>query len=109
MALTSTKKNKMWKISALTSLSVVAAAIIAVFYVDSFSDDINWFNTKQDVAIAFTVGLGLGITLIIWYPIRILLRWNKKRKLVNKNLDLDIKLKEIQLEQTEALNQQKKE
>ncbi|WP_156933142.1 hypothetical protein [[Mycoplasma] testudinis] len=107
MALTPSKKNKMWKISALTSLSAVVAAVIAVFYIDSFSDSINWFNTKQDVAISFTSGLALGITIVIWYPIKILLRWNKKRKLVNKNLDLDIKLKENQLEQSQSLVQKK--
>lgn len=51
----------------------------------------------QVAGIAFLIGLFLGVTILIWYPISRLLAWAKTRKLTNQNLEMDLKLKEQQL------------
>lgn len=58
-------------------------------------------TTGQIAGIAFLIGFALGVTVLIWYPISRLLAWAKTRTLKNKNLEMDLKLKEQQLNQNE--------
>ncbi len=51
----------------------------------------------QIAGIAFLIGLFLGICFVIWYPITRVLAWMKTRTLKNKNLEMDLKLKEKEL------------
>ncbi len=57
----------------------------------------NSLTAGQIAGIAFCIGLFLGITILIWYPISRLLAWAKTRKLTNQNLEADLRLKEKEL------------
>ena len=57
----------------------------------------NSLTAGQIAGIGFCIGLFLGVTILIWYPISRLLAWAKTRKLTNQNLEADLKLKEKQL------------
>lgn len=95
------KSNKISKILAFTLMPTLFITLIVLFMVDSFTDYINIFNSNPPMGIAFSVGLFIGLIIVIWYPVKVLLQWNKKRKLTNKNLKLDIAIKEKQLAENE--------
>ena len=61
----------------------------------------NSLTAGQIAGIGFFIGLFLGVTILIWYPISRLLAWAKTRKLTNQNLEADLKLKEQQLSKEE--------
>lgn len=92
------RNNKIYKILAFTLMPTLCITLITLFMIDSFTDYINVFNSNEPIGIAFCVGLLIGLIIVIWYPIKVLFQWNKKRKLTNKNLKLDIAIKEKQLE-----------
>lgn len=91
------KTSKISKILAFTLMPTLFITLIVLFMIDSFTDYINIFNSNPPMGIAFSVGLFIGLIIVIWYPVKVLLQWNKKRKLTNKNLKLDIAIKEKQL------------
>lgn len=53
----------------------------------------------QLFGIAFAVGFLLGLTFLLIYPIKMLIQWNRKRKLRNANLAADLAIKEAKLQQ----------
>lgn len=57
----------------------------------------NGISAGQVAGIAFLIGFALGVTVLVWYPISRLLAWAKTRTLKNKNLEMDLKLKEQEL------------
>lgn len=91
------RNNKIYKILAFTLMPTLFITFIVLFMIDSFTDYINIFNSNKPIGIAFCVGLFIGLIIVIWYPVKVLIQWNKKRKLTNKNLKLDIAIKEKQL------------
>lgn len=95
------RNNRIYKILAFTLMPTLFITFIVLFMIDSFTDYINIFNSNKPIGIAFCVGLFIGLIVVIWYPVKVLIQWNKKRKLTNKNLKLDIAIKEKQLAENE--------
>lgn len=55
------------------------------------------------IGLFFLIGFILGLFSFIWYPIAKLRNWLRTRKLRNKNLQIDLKIKEHNLQALEQL------
>lgn len=105
------KKKKALKVSGISFGSLVGVGfstwiILLMCNVEAIMPN-GWEQTIAETStsigqlagIMFAVGFLLGLTFLLIYPIKMLIQWNRKRKLRNANLAADLAIKEAKLQQ----------
>lgn len=105
------KKKKALKISGISFGSLVGVGFstwiillmcnVSAIMPDGWEAMVGETSTSigQLAGIMFAVGFLLGLTFLLIYPIKMLIQWNRKRKLRNANLAADLAIKEAKLQQ----------
>lgn len=98
MTIKAKKIIKRTVISLLVSGSVIT---MSIFLIDGYSPSMNLFSENNAaVATSFIVGFCFGITFLLWYPLTRLMAWAKTRNLKNRETELNILLKEKELQKS---------